>query len=216
MSLNDELRQVDRMLAENLPRATVEQEVSFVRSLSGKGIGAHAPMPGDPAPNFSLPNALGKTIALGSLRERGPVVVTFYRGRWCPYCNTTLRALQRELPEIERLGGSLCAISPQTPDNSLTTREKAEIGFEVLSDAGNAVAGEYGIVYEVTPEMRPVYDGVGVHLPDFNGDESWKLPSPATFVVDRDSRITWTFIDANYTRRADPDDIVAELARLVA
>jgi peroxiredoxin len=214
MSLDDELRQVDRMMAENLPADKLEREMGFLRRLAGKGIGAHSPVPGGMAPEFSLPNALGRTIALRSLRDRGPVVVSFYRGRWCVYCNTALRALQRSLPEIEELGGSLCAISPQTPDNSLTMREKAEIGFEVLSDAGNAVARQFGIVYEVTPDMRPMYDELAIRLPDFNGDESWELPSPATFIVGRDGRIVWRFIDANYTHRADPDDIIAELVRL--
>ncbi|MDJ0703536.1 MAG: peroxiredoxin-like family protein [Leptolyngbyaceae cyanobacterium MO_188.B28] len=169
---------------------------------------------GDTAPNFSLPNATGQTVAISDLLANGPVVISFYRGQWCPYCNLELRALQEALPEIQSLGAKLAAISPQTPDNSLSTTEKNELTFEVLSDVGNQVARQFGLVFSLPEELRPIYQGFGIDLPAHNGDKTFELPIPATYVIKSDGAIAHAFVDPDYTKRMDPADIVAALRSL--
>ena len=169
---------------------------------------------GDRAPDFSLPSATGEMVSLASLLAAGPAVLSFYRGVWCPYCSTELRALQAKLPEITAAGATLVAISPQTPDSSLTTAEKFELAFPVLSDVGNVVADSFGLVHSLPESLREFYESVGFDLPGRNGDETFRLPLPATYVVAPDGVIAWRFVDSNYTRRAEPDDVIASLATL--
>jgi peroxiredoxin len=169
---------------------------------------------GDRAPDFSLPSATGSIVALGELLQRGPVVVTFYRGGWCPYCNMQLRAYQAVLPQLAALGAQLVAISPQLPDRSLSTAETSALTFDVLSDVGNRVARRFGLVYPLPQELRQALQSNGKALPGFNGDESWELPVPATYVVARDGCVALNHIDVDYRQRLDPDAILAALTRL--
>jgi peroxiredoxin len=142
------------------------------------------------------------------------VVVSFYRGGWCPYCNLELRALQNALPEIKQLGAQLVAISPQTPDESLSTAEKNELEFAVLSDIGSATAKAYGIAFDLTEELRPIYSRLGHALPDKNGDDSWILPIPATYVIDKDGIVALAFVDVDYRNRLEPAEIVTAIKTL--
>lgn len=169
---------------------------------------------GDQAVRFALPDAKGETVELDELLQQGPVVVTFYRGGWCPYCNIELRALQAALPEMRELGASLVAVSPQTPDQSLSTSEKNELEFSVLSDVGNKVAREFGLVFSLPESLRPIYAQFGIDIPAHNGDDSFELPVPATFVIDRDGQIKYAFVNADYQQRAEPSEIVAALRSL--
>lgn len=169
---------------------------------------------GDAVPPFALPAANGDMVALAELLSRGPVVVSFYRGGWCPYCSTELRALQAKLPEIDALGATLVAISPQTPDNSLSSAEKFELAFPVLSDVGNVVADSFGLVHSLPEHLRPIYQGFGFDLLAANGDATFRLPLPATYVIDRAGVVTWRFVDSDYTKRAEPDDVIASLRAL--
>ena len=166
------------------------------------------------APDFSLPVATGAMISLSSLLIKGPVVLAFYRGGWCPYCSTELRALQAKLPEITAAGATLVAISPQTPDNSISTAEKFELAFPVLSDQGNAVAESFGLVFSLPESLRELYRGFGYDLPAVNGDATFRLPLPATYVIESNGVIAWRFADADYTKRAEPDDVIAILEAL--
>ncbi|MEM9167294.1 MAG: peroxiredoxin-like family protein [Planctomycetota bacterium] len=168
---------------------------------------------GDSAPAFELPNATGDTTALTQLLEAGPVVVTFYRGGWCPYCNIQLRAYQQRLSEIQTLGASLVAISPEVPDESLSTREKNALGFHVLSDAGNAVADAFGVRYRLPDELVDAFSG-RFDLEQYNGDGSWTLPLAATYVIDREGVIRWTYLSADYRERAEPQAIIDALSAL--
>lgn len=163
---------------------------------------------GDPAPDFSLPDPQGGLVSLSELLPRGPVVVTFYRGGWCPYCNLQLRAYQALLPELADLSASLLAISPQLPDGSLSTRETNALAFPVLSDVGNAVARGFGLVYALPQELRDTLQSLGKALPGINGDDSWELPVPATYVIAPDRRIALAFVEVDYRRRLAPEDIL--------
>lgn len=182
--------------------------------LKAGGIEKRALNVGDAAPDITLPDALGNAVRLHDLWRRGPLVLVFYRGGWCPYCNLELRAWQSELPALENLGGSLVAISPQTPDNSLTTAEKNSLAFPVLSDSALAAAEAFGIAFTLHPELVDLYTTFGNDLPELNGNGKWVLPLPATYVIDRDGRIVFAHIDADYRERADPKDVLRSVAKL--
>jgi peroxiredoxin len=179
-----------------------------------QGVGTGGPQPGEAAPDFELPDQLGRTIKLSDLCAKGPVVVSFYRGGWCPYCNLELRALQMCLPQIEALGASLIAISPQLPDESMSTAEKNELSFPVLSDVGNAIARQYGLVFELSEELRPAYQEFGIDLPATNGSDSFELPVPGTYIVDGGGVIRLREATADYKQRAEPEELVNALQTL--
>jgi peroxiredoxin len=168
----------------------------------------------DQAPDFTLPNPQGRTVSLSELLRAGPAVVTFYRGGWCPYCNIQLRAYQGVLPEITALGARLLAISPQLPDGSLSTTEANALTFDVLSDLGNDVARRYGLVWSLPEELRAALRSNNKALPGINGDDSWELPVPATYVIARDGRIVLAAIEVDYRKRLEPDAILAALRTL--
>lgn len=168
----------------------------------------------DRAPAFALLNARGRMVRLADLLQQGPVVLVFYRGVWCPYCNMQLRALQEILPEIRAHGASLVAISPQTPDNSLTMAERHGLSFEVLSDVNSYVAADYGIMFSLTPEDRAFFLAAGNDLTKLNGHDSWVLPAPAVFVVDSTRRVRHAHVDGDFTRRMEPAALLAALEDL--
>ena len=171
------------------------------------GVGARAP-------DFALPDAMGRTVRLSDLLAEGPVVLTFYRGEWCPYCNTQLRDYQAALDEVRAEGARLLAVSPQTPDGSLTVQDRHALAFPVLSDVGNRVSRDYGLVFEVDDETRRRYQAVGLDLAAVNGTDAWELPVPATYVIDTDGRVRAAFVEADYTQRASTSDVLAALAAL--
>jgi len=171
---------------------------------------------GNHAPDFSLPNPAGRPVSLAGLLRGGPAVVTFYRGGWCPYCNFQLRAYQQVLGEITTLGAKLVAISPQLPDGSLSTAEVNKLSFDVLSDVGNHVARSFGLVYSLPDELRAALTSNNKALPGINGDDSWELPLPATYVVAPDHKIALAEIELDYRERLEPDAIVAALRTLRA
>jgi peroxiredoxin len=165
----------------------------------------------DNAPGFALPGVDGRQIQLDDLLRQGAVVLTFYRGGWCPYCNLQLRAYQAALAEFAGLGARLVAVSPQLPDNSLDTAEKNGLTFDVLSDVGNAVARSYGLVYALPSELREALRSNDKALSRFNGDESWELPVPATYVIGTDGRVLLASLHVDYRTRLEPDAILAAL-----
>jgi peroxiredoxin len=169
---------------------------------------------GDNAPDFALTDARGNSVSLCKLLVRGPVVVTFYRGGWCPYCNFQLRAYQAILPQMAALGARLVAISPQLPDGSLNTAETNALTFNVLSDVGNIVARRFGLIYTLQDELREALRSNNKALPAINGDESWELPVPATYVIAPDGRVSLAHIEVDYRKRLEPDAIIASLKSL--
>jgi len=171
---------------------------------------------GQVAPDFELPNPQGKSISLNTLLAKGPVVVTFYRGSWCPYCNLQLRALQARLADIKELGAELVAISPQVPDDSLTEDEINNMDFIVLSDQDAKVASEYGVAWEV-PSFLLDHMRVDrqLDLESINNGNANILPIPATFIVDKHAKVIWRFVDVDYRTRSEPEDIIQALQKLV-
>ena len=170
---------------------------------------------GEKAPSFELPNSQGKAMALADLLAKGALVLTFYRGSWCPYCNLQLRALQARLEDIHKLGATLVAISPQIPDGSMTLDEMSKMDFVVLSDQDAKVAAQYGIAWEV-PEFLVEHMRVDrkLNLETINNGNGSVLPIPATFVLDRDGVVTWRYVDVDYRTRSEPDDIIEALQKL--
>ena len=166
---------------------------------------------GDRAPDFALPNQQGRPVSLATQLEARPAVVTFYRGGSCPYCNIQLRAYQAVLPEITELGGRLVAISPQLPDGSLSTADVNKLTFDVLSDVGNRVARSFGLFWSLPEELRAALQSNNKAPRDINGDDSWELPVPATYVIVRDRGVAFAGIDVDYRNRLEPDAILSAL-----
>ncbi len=187
-----------------------EQGIEAVRK---SGVTDKALKVGDKAPDFELPNAAGKTVKLADLTARGPVVITWYRGGWCPYCNIALRGFHKALPEIRAASATLLALSPETPDNTLSTVEKNHLEFEVLSDRGNKVAHSFGVAYKIPKVIAEQFKG-RLDLAKHNGDDSGELPLGATYVVDREGVIRYAFVDADYRKRAEPSTVLAVLRGL--
>lgn len=176
--------------------------------------GGSAIVVGQKAPDFELNNAQGNKVLLSALLEKGPLVLTFYRGDWCPYCNLQLKALHSELNKIHLLGAELVAISPQIADASLTASELSELGFPILSDQDAAVAKQYGVAWEV-PELilEHMRKDRNLDLADINNGNSNVLPIPATFVIGRDGIVLWRYVDVDYRTRAEPSDIISVLEK---
>ncbi|MBI1250600.1 MAG: redoxin domain-containing protein [Alphaproteobacteria bacterium] len=214
MTLASDLRDFRQSFMTKAPPGVRDAMARADLALAASGIADRAAKAGDQAPDFVLPDARGRDVGLSDLLEKGPVVLSFYRGGWCPYCNLELRALQQALPEFETLGATLVAVSPQTPDESLSTAEKNALSFPVLSDFGSAAAKRYGIAFDLAEELRPLYAKFGHALLDKNGDDGWTLPIPATFVIDRDGAIAFAFVDTDYRNRLEPTEIVSILRSL--
>ncbi|MBT1687412.1 peroxiredoxin-like family protein [Dawidia soli] len=166
---------------------------------------------GDIAPDFRLKDPRGKYVSLKTALQDGPVVLNFYRGGWCPFCNLELNTLQRTLPKFKDAGAQLIAISPESPDNSLSTIEKHKLAFSVLSDINSTVARQYGIIYQVPSYLVPVYEKFGVDIKRHNASDALELPLPATYVVDTDQKIIYAFANEDYTVRADIQEILQVL-----
>lgn len=170
---------------------------------------------GEKAPNFELPNPLGKQIALFDLLSKGPVVITFYRGSWCPYCNLQLRALQDKLKDIHQLGATLVAISPEVPDSSMTKSEISNMEFTVLSDQDAKVASQYGVAWEV-PEFLLNHMKIdrNLDLKKINNGNDSILPIPATFILGSDGIVKWNYVNVDYRTRSEPDEIIEALKNI--
>jgi len=174
--------------------------------LSGKSI-----KQGDTLPTATLSNAKGEKVAIDELLAKGPLVISFYRGGWCPYCNFELQALQGVLPEIKELGASLVAITPETPDSSLTTSEKNELAFDILTDNDNAYARELGLVFQMPEDLREVYTSFGIDVEKHNGNTNFELPMPATLVINSNKEVLYSFVSEDYTKRAEITSILDSL-----
>jgi peroxiredoxin len=194
-------------------RAVMERHIAH---LSDVGLGRLAKQVGEQAPQITLPGVDGKPFDVSTLLAKGPVVVTFYRGGWCPYCNLELRAYQNLLPKLRAAGASLVAISPEKPDDTVTTAEKNALTFPVLSDVGQIVGKAFGLVYTFTDELKWAYDAFGLDIPAKNGaPDEWSLPLSATYVIGMNGVILFADTGVDYRRRAEPLEVLAVLQRSV-
>ena len=213
-------QQLEEYRAGWLQRVPAERRAAMERHIAHlleSGIGGSAMQVGDQAPEIVLPDAHGHIFEVARLLAMGPVIVTFYRGGWCPFCNLELKAYQAVLPRIAAAGASLVAISPEKPDDTVSTTEKNALTFPVLSDVGQRVGKAFGLVYSFTDELRSVYDGFKLDIPDKNGaPDDWSLPLSATYVIGTDGRILFADTSVDYRRRTDPLDVLHVLERRVA
>lgn len=166
---------------------------------------------GDKAVNFTLNSHTGEKISLTNLLSNGKVVLSFYRGSWCPYCNLELASLQQVLSEIEGTGAILIAVSPELPDYASLVHNEKELGFNILFDKGNRIAQLFGLEFTLDERLRPLYEKFGLDIPSHNGDDTFKLPIPATYVINQDSSIAFHFVDTDYHKRLEPKEILKHL-----
>lgn len=178
-----------------------------------KEINIHSLKAGDKAPDFELNNALNKPVKLSALLKHGPVILSWYRGGWCPYCNIELRYLQSYLPQFKAAGATLVVLSPELPDKSLSTKEKNNLKFEVLTDYDNEVARQFRIAFALNDELVEIYNDFH-KLEIYNGVLTNELPVPATYVIGTDAIIRYAFVDTDYRKRAEPADILAALKKI--
>lgn len=209
-ALQAKLDEIKDQSTKRAPKELIALYEDGIKQVAGSGVTASALQVGATAPDFTLNDATGRPVRLQTMLESGPVVLTWYRGSWCPYCNVQLRAYQDAIEEIRTAGGQLVALTPEKPDGTLNTVEKHALKFAVLSDVGNEVGRQYGIVYKLPDSLIDKLRGT-LNLSRFNGDESWELPLAATYVIARDGKIVRAFVDADYRRRDEPGAIVAAL-----
>jgi len=181
--------------------------------LRASGIEGTARKVGELIPDLTLMGAQNQSVRLLDSLSAGPLIVIFYRGGWCPYCNLTLRAYQKLLPRIKAIGANLVAISPEVPDRSLSTIEKNDLEFQVLSDPELRAAAAFGLAFELPPDLQQIYLAAGNDLRTINGSGQWSLPIPATYVLDTDGTILYSHVDADYRNRAEPLDALAAIQR---
>jgi peroxiredoxin len=184
--------------------------------LVASGQALHAKKAGDKAPEFTLNDPDGNPVSSTVQLAKGPLVISFYRGVWCPYCNLELQALQAALPEIEARGASLVAISPQTAPNSRKSQRENKLAFPILSDEKSWVAAAFGLRFSLPDYLIELYKGFKNDLPTFNDDPAWVLPMPARFVIGTDGTIAYAEVNPDYTQRPDPSELLPVLDRLDA
>lgn len=220
------------LIARYVPAEIQAIHAKAVEELKQAGIVERALKAGDPAPEFELPDQNGKLVRSAELVERGPLVVCFIRGRWCPFCVGQMEAMNAIVPELEELGASLVAISPQTVHQSFLMADQHKLEFPLLNDQGNKVARKFSLVYRVPDYQQEVYRRAFTNLPFINGDESWELPIPGTYIVgvksaaestqpsscpDVDSQVAaqvlYAFANPDYTERPEPIDLLTRISR---
>ena len=216
MSLAAKLDSTKAVLRDALPPVVLAGIEQSVAELRATGLADRAAGIGDLIALPILTSLDGRPFDLGEAAGGRPVVLIFYRGGWCPYCNTTLRAYGEALPRIEAAGGTLIAVTPERPDHASETARTNQARFAVAVDEGNRFGKSLGLVSALPQTLRPLYQEIGIDLPAQYGDESHELPLPATFVLAPSGRIAFAHVDADFTRRADPQDVVAALERLAA
>ena len=212
MSLKDEL---DKLRAQGMTddRVRIAYE-AVVNQLGRAEAASRALKVGDAMPTFLLPNAEGHLVFSDDLLKRGPLVVNFFRGNWCPYCRRTLEALEAALPRIAAAGGQLVALTPDTGSHLTATKRGHRLTYEILSDVDGAVGLQFGVLFRAPEPYRALLSDFGIDLAARHGNESWFIPMPATFVVDQAAVIRYAFVNVDFTRRAEPKEITEVLRTL--
>ena len=215
MSLQDRLDAFKADFESN--KAPPEAVAVFHRAtaeLIASGQAERALKAGDPAPAFTLSDTDGIAVSSTDLLARGPLVLTFYRGVWCPYCNLDLQAIEAAANEIRGFGASLAAISPQTPANSRRSQRENKLSFPILSDHAGIVANGFGLRFRMPDYLIAIYKQFGIDLAVHNGEPSWTLPMPSRYIIGRDGVIAYAEVNPDYTRRPDPEELIPVLRQL--
>jgi len=199
------------LIAKYVPAETQAIHAQAVAELKAQRLAANILPVGANAPTFELPDHDGKTVSSSELLAKGRLVLCFIRGRWCPFCVGQMEAMNLILPQIEQAGAALVAISPQTVKQSFFMHDQHKLRFPLLSDTGNKVARQFGLTYRVPPPQEAIYRRAFVNLPFTNGDDSWELPMPATYILDRDGTVLYAWANEDYTERPEPTEILGIL-----
>jgi peroxiredoxin len=195
----------------NVPHFVVEAMHRSIAELKASGQVERAVKVGDKAPAFTLKDSEGNVVSSSELIAKGPLIVSFYRGVWCPYCNIELQALQAALPQYEKLGASIVAISPQTQPNSRRAARENGLTFPILSDTKGEVSAAFGLRFKMPEYLAQHYRTAKIDLPAFNDDPDWTLPIPSRYVIGKDGTVVYAEIDPDYTRRPEPEDLLPAL-----
>ena len=207
-TLREELAERKRLMELYVPADTRAVNERATEALRDSGAAERALKVGEQAPAFSLLDQGGKSISSAALLAKGPLVIAFLRGRWCPFCCGEAEALNRMLPKFESAGASLVAISPQSVNQAYFMQDQHRLRFPLLVDEGNNVARKFGLVYRVPDYQEKLFSSVFINLPHINGDNSWELPLPATYVIGRDGKVQYASINVDYTERAEPGEVL--------
>jgi peroxiredoxin len=213
-ALNEVFAERKELIAKYVPAETQAVHARVIAELRERNLAAGALAVGTKAPSFQLQDHNAKLVSSSELLHRDRLLICFFRGRWCPFCVGQLEAMNLILPQIEQAGASLLAVSPQTVQQSFFMADQHKLRFPLLSDAGSAVGRQFGLVYRVPDEQQAIYRRAFVNLPFANGNDSWELPIPATFVLDRDATVLYASANEDYTERPEPADLLLHLTQL--
>jgi peroxiredoxin len=211
-TLREELDQRRTMMRRFVPAATQAINDRAITEFRQEQLAQKALRVGDIAPEFTLPDVNGRPVSSAELLAKGPLIVTFLRGRWCPFCCATVEAWQTMLAEVKHRGAQLIAIAPMTSKQADFMRDQHKLLFPILSDERNRVAAQFGVAYTVPKYQQDLFSTVFINLPFINGEDSWTLPLPSTFVIDQDGTIRYAWADEDYTLRAEPAEVLQVLA----
>jgi len=200
------------LIAKYVPVETQAVHARVIAELKKQGLAASILAVCSKIPELQLQDHDGKNVSSADLLARGRLVLCFIRGRWCPFCVAQMEAMNLVVPAIEQAGATLAAISPQTVQQSFFMRDQHKLRFPLLSDAGNKVARQFGLTYRIPDEQKAIYQRAFVNLPFVNGDDSWELPIPATYVIDRDGTVLFASANEDYTERVEPEEIIRFLS----
>ncbi len=210
-TLKEELDQRRTMMRRFVPAATQAINDRAIEELRQSGAAGKSLKVGDKAPEFTLPDVAGRPVSSAELLRQGPLVVVFLRGRWCPFCCATVEAWQSALGVVKSRGANLVAISPMTSKQGDFMRDPHKLMLPILSDPQNKVAEQFGVSYQVPKYQQELFSTVFINLPFINGEDSWTLPLPATFVISQDGTIKYAWADEDYTLRAEPAEVIQNL-----
>ena len=210
-SLGDILAERKRLIEQYVPAETRAVHARAVSELKARALALNSLPVGTKAPTFTLLDHSGHSISSSELLARGRLVLCFFRGRWDPFCCGQLEALNRILPQIEKSVASLVALSPQTVKQSFFMADQHQLRFRLLNDAGNRIARQFGLIYRVPEEQQTLYRRAFINLPFVNGEESWELPIPASYILERDGTVLYASVNEDYTERPEPGEILEVL-----
>jgi peroxiredoxin len=211
--LSDQLQSVVEASAKRFPAEVRQTFADGIKSVKATGIERSAKQVGDIAPDADLTGWNGENVKLSEAWKEGPVVLMWYRGGWCPYCNVQLREMQKRIADIEGAGAKLVVLTPELPEKAKETADANDLTLTVLHDKDSHVAKQYGILFDLPKSIIPTYRD-NLKLGSYNGNDKMQLPLAATYVIDRSGKITYAFLEADYTKRAEPDDVIAAVKKL--